>query len=179
MLVLDVVIAESYDNEKKEFVDHTVRLELEHSLASVSKWESFFEKPFLTDKEKTAEELFWYVQAMTLTPNVPPEVFASLKKDDVKKIDEYINAKMSATTFREATHEKKSNEVVTAELIYYWMISLNIWPECQHWHLGRLLTLIKVFNAKNSPPKKMSRSEQIAYQRAVNERQKRQSGTRG
>lgn len=179
MLILDVVITEAYDQSKKEFVDQTFRLEMEHSLASVSKWESHFEKPFLNDKEKTAEELFWYVQAMTLTPNVPPEVFASLNKEDVAKIDEYINAKMSATTFREATNQKKSTEVVTAELIYYWMISLNIWPECQHWHLGRLLTLIKVFNAKNAPAKKMSRSEQIAYQRAVNERQKKQAGTRG
>lgn len=179
MLILDVVMNEAFDEKKNEFVDITFRLELMHSLATLSKWESFFEKPFLTDKDKTAEELFWYVQAMTVTPNVPPEVFNNLSKKNVAAIDEYINANMTATTFREATNQKASREIITSEVIYYWMIALNIWKECEDWHLNRLFALIKVCNIKNAPPKKMGRSEMLAQRDALNAQRKAKGGTKG
>lgn len=179
MLILDVVLHENYDEEKKRFVDETFRLEMEHSLASLSKWESFFEKPFLSDEEKTPEELMWYVQAMTLTPDVPPEVFAKLTPANVQEIDNYINAKMTATTFREVANRSGPRQIVTAEIIYHMMISLNIWPECQYWHLSRLITLIKVCNEKNAPPKKMSRKDMIAERNRLNEERRARYGSTG
>lgn len=180
MLVIEVMLSEGFDEKKQEFVvAQSFTLEMEHSLATLSKWESFFEKPFLNTDEKTTEELMWYVQCMTLTPNVPPEVFASLSKENVEQIDRYIGAKMTATTFKEAINQRQSREVITAEIIYYWMVSLNIWMECEHWHLNRLLAFIKVCNTKNAPQKKMSKAEALAQQRSLNAQRRAQTGTRG
>lgn len=177
MLIIEIPLSEALAGNKF-IVGESFKLEMEHSLASLSKWESFFEKPFLGDNEKTPEETLWYVQAMTLTPNVPPEVFAKLSRENIDEIDRYIGAKMTATTFNDA-NQKRSREIITAELIYYWMISLNIWPECQHWHLNKLLALIRVCNIKNSPPKKMSRSEAASRQRALNQQRRAQTGSSG
>lgn len=179
MLVIDVPINEGFDEKKKEFVvTESFRIEMEHSLASLSKWESFFEKPFLGKDEKTLEETMWYVKAMTLTPDVPPEVYYKLTTENFEVINAYIRADMTATTFNE-TNQKQSREIITAELVYYWMVSLNIWIECENWHLNRLLALIKVCNLKNAPAKKMSRSEMLAQRRALNNQRRSSTGSRG
>jgi hypothetical protein len=180
MLQIFVTMSEAFDEENSKFIPLTTFvLEMEHSLVSMSKWESYHKKPFLNKTEKTSEETLYYIKAMVLTPEVPPEVFAHLSKENVKQINDYISDTMTATTFVEQGVQKMSREGITSELIYYWMIALNIPFECQHWHLNRLLTLVKVCNRKNSPPKKMSRRDMLAQQRALNAQRREAMGTKG
>lgn len=180
MLTVKVPIGdESFDEETKKFVRETFELELEHSLVSLSKWESFFEKPFLSTEDKTAEEVFWYIKAMSISPKVPEEVFDNLTPENFTEIDKYINAKMTATWFSDGTKQQSSRQIITAELIYSWMIDLNIWLECEHWHLAQLFTLIRVCGQKNAPQKKMSRSEILQRNRELNAQRRERMGTSG
>jgi hypothetical protein len=179
VLHIIVPLKEGIDETTSEFVVlKGYELELEHSLASLSKWESIFEKPFLGEGKKSPDETLAYVEAMTLTTNVPPEVFYKLSQRNFDDIQKHIQAKKSATWFNDRD-SRPSREVITSEIIYYWMVSLNIPFECQYWHLNRLLTLIKVCNEKNAPPKKMSKAEVARQQREINARRKAQFGTSG
>lgn len=180
MLHITVVGTEMFDETRQEFITHgDYNLVLEHSLVSLSKWESEYEKPFLGESEKTTEEIFGYIKAMNLTPEVPEEIFRRLSEENVKTINDYIDAKMSATWFSEQPGAPRSREVITSEVIYYWMIAFNIPFECETWHLNRLFTLIRVCNIKQAKPEKMSRAEIAARNRELNAQRKAQYGTRG
>lgn len=180
MLKITVPATEYFDESTNEFVKaNAVELELEHSLVSLSKWESQWEIPFLGDEAKTTQQTLDYIQAMTLTEDVDPEVYTRLTEANVQQISDYIDAKMTATWFTDKPSGRGRKEIITSELIYYWMISSNIPFECQFWHLNRLVTLIKVCSQKNAPEKKMSRSEMLAQRRAVNEQRKAQMKTSG
>lgn len=180
MLYITIPAIELYDEEKEEFVNRKAQtLQLEHSLVSLSKWESKWCKAFLSKNNKTDEEVLDYIKCMTLTQNVDPEVYKYLSPDNIKQINDYIGAPMTATCFSEDINGKTSREIVTAELVYYWMIALNIPFECQKWHLNRLLTLIKVCNIKNTPPKKRSKRDIMSRNAALNAARRQQLNTRG
>lgn len=180
MLRIIVPAIELWDEEKGEFVYRKEQpLQLEHSLVSLSKWESKWKKPFLGKEEKTSEETLDYVRCMTVTQNVDPEVYSRLSNDNIRQINEYINDPMTATTFSQRGRKKNSRETITSELIYYWMVSYNIPPEYQKWHLNRLLTLIQVCTVKNEKPKHRSKKEIMAENAAINAARRKQFGTKG
>ncbi len=180
MLQITIPAVELWDERKQEFVTTKEQtLQLEHSLVSISKWESKWCKPFLSKQEKTFEETLDYIKCMTITQNVDPEVYNYLTNKNIEEINKYIDAPMTATYFSDEKNSKTSREQVTAELIYYWMIALNIPFECQKWHLNRLLTLIKVCNIKNQPPKKRSRKEIMSRNAALNAARRKQLNTKG
>lgn len=180
MLQIVIPSLEQWDEEKQEFVyTKGQTLQLEHSLVSLSKWESKWCKAFLSKRQKTFEETIDYVKCMTLTQNVDPNVYTCLTNNNIAQINKYIEAPMTATYFSEEKKGSGGGEQVTAELIYYWMIALNIPFECQKWHLNRLLTLIRVCSIKNKPPKRMSKRELMRRNSALNAARKKQFNTRG
>lgn len=180
MLQITVPATEMYDELRNEFVyTKEQTLQLEHSLVSLSKWESKWCKSFIASKNKTDEETIDYIKCMTLNKNVDPEVYNRLTIANVRQIENYIAAPMTATYFSEDKKAGYSRETVTSELIYYWMIALNIPFECQKWHLNRLLTLIRVCNIKNQPPKKMNKKDVMNRNTALNAARRKQLNTRG
>ncbi len=180
--MLEIVIpgAEQWDEVKQEFISTKEQtLKLEHSLVSLSKWESKWCQPFLSKKDKTVEQTIDYIKCMTLTQNVDPNVYNLLTKDNILKINEYISAPMTATTFHQENKGGGNGELITSELIYYWMVSLNIPFECQKWHLNRLFTLIKVCSIKNQPPKKMSKKDILSRNASLNAARRKQLNSKG
>ena len=179
MLKITIPGKEFYDEQKEEFVYYgDTTLKLEHSLVSISKWEGKWCKPFLSSNDKSVEEIIDYIKCMTITQNVKSETYERLTEQNLKDINSYIDAPMTATTFRDAGG-RSSGEIITSEIIYYWMITFNIPFECQKWHLNRLLALIKVCNIKNSPPKKMSAQEVMRRNKELNAQRRNSLNTKG
>lgn len=178
MLIIKVPGQEIFDDSTSEFISYDdVTLQLEYSLASISKWESIWEKPFLDSKDKSTEETLSYIKCMNVTPDIDDEVFDRFTNDIYERINAHIYSKMTATWFTEKPAGSK--EVITSELIYYWMTVLNIPMECENWHLNRLFTLIKVANAKNAPPKKLSAKELGERNRKLNAERQAMYNTKG
>lgn len=179
MLKITIGDTESYDEEKNEFsvIPGDCELLLEHSLLSLSKWESDYQKPFLAASEKTNAEMYGYLKAMVVTGN--PDDLDGCTTEVIRKIQAYIDSPQSATTFGQMPGRRGPGEVITSELIYYWMIAFNIPFECERWHLNRLFSLIRICNIKSNPPKKMSRNEIAQRNRELNEQRRAALGTRG
>ena len=171
---------EIWDEEIQEFVEPKYKiLELEHSLVSLQKWESKWCKPFLHTTELTYEETLDYIKCMTKTQNVDPDIYNLLTESHVKEIRDYIAAPMTATTFSEDKSGKKNREIITAEIIYYWMVALQIPESYRKWHLNQLLTLIRVCNIKNEPPKKQNKGDIMRQNAALNAARRKKLNTKG
>lgn len=181
MLTITIPAAELYDEAKNEFFSlNAYSLRLEHSLVSLSKWEAKWNKPFLSKEDKSWSESVDYIRCMTLNQNVPEDVYGRLTPALIRQVSEYINLPMTATTFSGSSRKRTvRSEIVTAEIIYYWMIALQIPSDYQKWHLNRLLALIEVCSEKNKPPKRMSRSEIFAQNRVMNAARLKKFNTRG
>jgi hypothetical protein len=180
MLKLIIEQTEHYDEETKTFVMLGGRtIELEHSLLSLSKWESKHQKPFLDKEAKTPDEILDYIRCMILSPDDSQDFVKTLQQVHLDAINDYINSKESATTFGIMPENKSRGETITSELIYYWMVAFNIPFEVETWHINRLFSLIRICNIKNSKPKKMSRQEIAQQNRELNEKRRKELGTSG
>lgn len=174
MLILEIPIKEYYDETSEKFVVKTFPIALEHSLLSLSKWEEKYEKPFLSENEEmSTEEVTDYIRMMVVNPAVDPSLLNRLTNDNLLEIQKYINKKATATTVRDDEPNKRDRTIITAEVIYYWMFSLQIPKECETWHINKLLMLIRVFNAKakEADPKNqktMSKSQLMARNAKLN-----------
>lgn len=181
MLTIVIPSNEKWNEITEEFIySKSQTIQLEHSLVSISKWEAKWKKPFLSSKDKTNDETLDYIRCMTITQNVSPEIYFHLTKENLKDIEDYIESSMTATIFsRDNNSNKGSTEIITSEIIYYWMIALNIPFECQKWHIKRLLTLIKVCDIKNQTPQKQSTRDIMIENTRINEERKRRLNTKG
>jgi len=182
MLQIVVPSADLFDENTNSFIqtNETV-LKLEHSLLSISKWESKWQKPFLSSKageKRTPYEMLDYIKCMTLNTNVNDDIYLALSTDNIKEINKYITAPMTATTIYSRKPNPIDKETITSELLYYYMIVYNVPFECEKWHLNRLITLLRVCAVKNNT-KKMSKSELASHNRALNAARRKRLGTRG
>lgn len=181
MLQITIPGTEFFDEAAGQFIiTKDTMLTLEHSLVSLSKWEAKWQIPFLTNKPKTIEQSLDYIRCMTIRPDpIDQNVYRGITQKQIEEIYAYIDNPMTATTFSQNPNEKPNRQIVTAEIIYYWMVSLQIPFECQKWHLNRLLTLIRVINIKNAPSKKMSKRDLMNRNRSLNAARRAKSGSRG
>ena len=179
MLTIIVKEDEFFNQETQEFETRNgFNLNLEHSLVSLSKWESKFEKPFLDNKEKSSEELLSYISCMILDDHDPSVLYA-ISDENFKQINNYIESKRSATTFSVVNSKMGRSEIITSELIYFWMVTFNIPFECENWHLNRLFSLIRICNLKNSKPTKSSKNDIALRNRELNAKRKAELNSPG
>lgn len=183
MLKITIPIGELWNPETEEFIskDKETELVLEHSLVSVSKWESKYHKPFLTDEKKTEEEILYYIKCMTITQHVNDLDYMFLSPDNIKQINSYIEDTMTATTITDNSRStSRKKEIMTNELIYYYMIACEIPMECQKWHLNRLLTLIQVCGIKNNQENnKMSKKDTMKSNAELNKARRAKLNSKG
>lgn len=170
MLSINIPETELFDEETDSFIKIKAQsLNLEHSLISVSKWETIHCKPFLTKNKKTPDEVRDYIRCMIINAPKGQDVVKAFTPKEINEVIDYINKKKTATTvtfFSKKT--KASNETITSELIYYWMFSAGISIECEKWPLDRLFALIKIFSAKNAPKQKGVNHEYNKMQHDLN-----------
>lgn len=169
MLEIVIPASEQYDEKTNTFFStKEQKIVLEHSLVSISKWESKWKKPFISRDPKTVEETIDYVRCMTITKNIDPLVYYGLSEEIIKQINDYIDDPMTASWITSLEPRRPNREIITSELVYYWMVSYRIPMECQKWHFNRLLMLIRICDEKNKEPKKMSKQEILRRNASLN-----------
>lgn len=180
MLTITIPKNQLWDDERERFINIKEQtIQLEHSLSSIADWESKWCKPFYSNTEKTYEETIDYIRCMTITEGVDPNAYYGLSDKNVSDINAYVDSPMTATTFSNKNKGRKNGGIITAEIIYYWMISLNIPMECDKWHINRLMTLIRVCSEKNNPGKKMSAKEIASRNAAINAANRKRFNSKG
>lgn len=180
MLKITIPETELFNDRTGEFIKIKEQvLNLEHSLVSISKWEAIFNKPFLSNEEKTNNETYEYLKCMTINQNVDENAYKALTAQQIKQISDYINAPMTATTFSNQEGKSPSRQILTSEMIYYYMIAYNIPSEYQKWHLNRLMVLLRVCGEKNAPKKTMSKASVLKQNAAINAARRKASGSKG
>lgn len=182
MLTIKIHGEELFDEETNQFITiDEATIHLEHSLVSLSKWESKYKKPFLSSTEKTEEEVYDYIRCMVVSPEGALDGEIILSNENLERIQKHIGDTRSATTFNELPQQSGAGrrETITSELIYYWMVAFNVPIECETWHLNRLFSLLKICNIKNSKGKKIPKNEIARRNRELNEKRKAELNTRG
>lgn len=180
MLLLTIPAMDLWDEENEKFISRKEQtLQLEHSLVSISKWESKWHKPFLGKEEKTKEETLDYIRCMTITQNVDPDTYRFLTDDHYRMIEEYMQDPHTATTFPDDKSSRGGSKIVTAEVVYAWMFSAQMPMECQKWHFNRLMTQIRACGVLNQPQKKMSKNEVMRQNAALNASRRQRLNSKG
>ena len=179
MLELTIPRRTFFKESTSEFIEfNEIKLKLEHSLISLSKWESKIKKPFLSDKKHTKDEMFYYIECMSLNSDIDSLVYKTIPDELYKTIISYIDDPMTATTINDLDNDS-NRDIITSEIIYYWMIECGIPFECQKWHLNRLITLIRVCSIKKGPQKKMTKREIFEQNRRLNEIRRKKANSKG
>lgn len=178
---------EGFNETTEEFfkVKETT-LQLEHSLISLKTWEQKWHKPFIGSAEsktsKTKEQLIDYIRCMTINKNVDPLVYYVIPQTVMNEISDYIDDPMTATWFSDYNTigaAKRKGDVITAEIIYYWMIELGVPVEFEKWHLNSLLTLIRVISEMRNKNNKKVNKMSIADRNALNMKRRAQLNSKG
>lgn len=179
MLTIVLPKIELYDSKENLFINYDEQIiHLEHSLVAISKWESKFHKSFFLEGNRTTDEILFYIECMIIESESVLYLHERLTDEILSTIDEYMGDIMTATTFS-SIKSKGRAEIVTSELVYYWMVSFGIPFECQYWHISRLMTLIQICCVKNSPSKKMSKKEQALMNSKINQMRRKKLNTTG
>ena len=181
MLLIDIPETELFDESTDRFITIKAQtLKLEHSLISISKWESRWNKPFLKEDNKTPEQIRDYIRCMSLVPLQDDNVVLALNSKSIEKIINYIEAPMTATTVAFLDDKKPvKKEILTSELIYYYMIQAQVPFECEKWHINRLFALLKVCSAKSSEKQKANTKTAAKSQAALNAARRSKLKSRG
>lgn len=173
-ITITIPEGEFWDEKQLQFVySKEQSVTFEHSLVSISKWESKWHIPFLSKEEKTQEQTLDYIKCMTITQNVKDETYSCLSQENVKELTDYINNPMTAAWF--SGNQGRNNRIITSEVMYYYMIELGIPMECQRWHINRLFTLMKVINEERKD-NKMSTNELYRRNSELNRLRKQRLG---
>jgi hypothetical protein len=188
MLVLDIPpsgIVEYYDSVNNEFVSREpfqgAKIELEHSLYAISKWESKWKIPYISKEPKTEDQVKDYIKCMIITENIPDDAIDYLTDENYVAINNYLKNDCSATKINMNRQEGKSRYKggMTSDELYCSMVVAQIPFECQYWNLNRLLILLELVGNKNTPPKKMSKGDLMRRNSKLNAARKAKHHTRG
>lgn len=167
MLTLVITPRRLWDERSNKFVklDKETTIVLEHSLVSISKWEARWHKAFLADRKKTSEEMIDYIRCMTITKNVNPLVYNTLTDEQFQQIADYIEDPMSAAVVHGGKKKTNKREVLTSDMIYYYMVAAQIDWQAQTWHLNRLLKLIEIYGIKQEENERDAKAKQGKYKK--------------
>jgi hypothetical protein len=159
--------------------DQEVVLKFEHSLLSLSKWESRTKRPFYTRDQKTPTELLEYFRDMLVSPEDDPDLVYLLDPKQMDELGTYINAQLTASSVPRED-PKYNGEQTTSELIYYWLSQLKIpFHPTETWHLSRTLMLVQIASFKQQPPKKRPVTDTLAKWAKMNDERRQRFNTSG